>query len=240
MRILVLGGSWFLGKHIAAGALQRGWAVTTFNRGRSGRDVDGVEPIHGDRTNRADLERLADHGRWDAVIDTSSSEFSPRDVLAAATALSRAARRWVHISTVSVYEGWPHQPLTDTSPLLLCTPDADESFGYTGADGSPTKYGFQKAGGERAVTEAFGGWSAPSEVAASSPRRLPSSASNRLMSGMWLGSPSIRPPARRAAASTSRTARASRSAASSTPAWRRRAAPGRQPGSILQCSSSRG
>ncbi|WP_425442547.1 hypothetical protein [Streptomyces colonosanans] len=45
MRILVMGGTWFLGKHIAEGALARGWAVTTFNRGRSGRDVDGVEPV---------------------------------------------------------------------------------------------------------------------------------------------------------------------------------------------------
>ncbi|WP_073950138.1 NAD-dependent epimerase/dehydratase family protein [Streptomyces kebangsaanensis] len=156
MRILVMGGTWFLGKHIAEDALARGWAVTTFNRGRSGRDVDGVEPVRGDRTNRDDLDRLAQHGPWDAVIDTSSSDLPPRDVLAAAVALCPSARRWVHISTVSVYEGWPHQPLTDASPLLDCPADADESFGYTGADGSPTTYGFQKAGGERAVTEAFG------------------------------------------------------------------------------------
>jgi hypothetical protein len=50
MRILVIGGTWFLGKTIAEGALARGWAVATFNRGRSGCDVPGVEPIHGDRT----------------------------------------------------------------------------------------------------------------------------------------------------------------------------------------------
>jgi nucleoside-diphosphate-sugar epimerase len=90
------------------------------------------------------------------VIDTSSSELAPRDVLSAATSLRKRARRWVHISTVSVYEGWPHQPLTEESPLLACPADADESFGYTGEDGSPTQYGFQKAGGERAVVEAFG------------------------------------------------------------------------------------
>lgn len=156
MRILVMGGSWFLGRHIAKSALREGWAVTTFNRGRSGHDVDGVELVHGDRTSREDLERLAGHGPWDAVIDTSSSELPPREVLMAATVLRPAAARWVHISTVSVYEGWPHQPLTDDSPLLDCPADADDSYGYTGEDGSPTKYGFQKAGGERAVTEAFG------------------------------------------------------------------------------------
>jgi nucleoside-diphosphate-sugar epimerase len=70
--------------------------------------------------------------------------------------LRPGVRRWVHISTVSVYEGWPHQRITDGSPLLECPPDADASYGYTGTDGSPTQYGFQKAGGERAVTEVFG------------------------------------------------------------------------------------
>ncbi|CAL9359713.1 hypothetical protein SUDANB105_00638 [Streptomyces sp. enrichment culture] len=156
MRILVIGGTWFLGRCIAEGALARGWSVTTFNRGRSGHDVHGVEPVHGDRTSREDLDRLAQHGTWDVVIDTSSSDFPPRDVLLAATALRKVARRWVHISTVSVYQGWPHQPLTDDSTLLDCPADADESYGYTGEDGSPTVYGFQKAGGERAVAEVFG------------------------------------------------------------------------------------
>ncbi|MFI9764992.1 NAD-dependent epimerase/dehydratase family protein [Streptomyces sp. NPDC051963] len=156
MRILVIGGTWFLGKSIAERALARGWAVTTFNRGRSGPDVEGVQPVHGDRTVREDLGRLAGHGPWDVVIDTSSSDLAPRDVLLSTTVLREAAQRWVHISTVSVYEGWPHQPLHDASPLLECPADADDRYGYTGEDGSPTAYGFQKAGGERAVTEAFG------------------------------------------------------------------------------------
>ncbi|MFD7712124.1 NAD-dependent epimerase/dehydratase family protein [Streptomyces sp. NPDC059786] len=156
MRILVMGGTWFLGKAIAELALARGWSVTTFNRGRSGRDVEGVESVHGDRTDREDLQRLARHGLWDAVIDTSSSDFPPRDVLLATTALRQAARRWVHVSTVSVYRGWPNEALADDSPLLDCPEDADETFGYTGDGGSPTVYGFQKAGGERAVTAAFG------------------------------------------------------------------------------------
>ncbi|MEU6323195.1 NAD-dependent epimerase/dehydratase family protein [Streptomyces sp. NPDC047009] len=156
MRILVIGGTWFLGKAIAESALSRRWAVTTFNRGRSGADVPGVEALHGDRTVHEDLVKLAQFGPWDTVIDTSSSELAPRDVLLSATSLQDRAARWVHISTVSVYAGWPHEPLTEESPLLDCPANADESFGYTGEDGSPTKYGFQKAGGERAVAEAFG------------------------------------------------------------------------------------
>jgi nucleoside-diphosphate-sugar epimerase len=156
MRILVLGGTWFLGKDVVGGALARGWEVTTFNRGRSGADAPGVHAVRGDRTDPDGLRALAACGPWDAVIDTSSSELPPRGVLLAARALADQATRWVHISTVSVYAGWPHQPLTEDSPLLDCPPDADEAYGHTGPDGSPTKYGFQKAGGERAVSEAFG------------------------------------------------------------------------------------
>ncbi|MDQ0990736.1 NAD-dependent epimerase/dehydratase family protein [Streptomyces sp. V3I7] len=156
MRILVIGGTWFLGKAIAESAQVRGWDVTTFNRGRSGPDVPGVETVRGDRTDLSDLRRLAQLGPWDAVIDTSSSDFPPREVLLATTTLREAARRWVHISTVSVYQGWPNHHLTEDSALLDCPADADGTFGYTGADGSPTRYGFQKAGGERAVSEAFG------------------------------------------------------------------------------------
>ncbi|MEN8649612.1 NAD-dependent epimerase/dehydratase family protein [Streptomyces sp. 21So2-11] len=156
MKILVLGGTWFLGKAVVERALAQGWEVTTFNRGRSGRDADGVQPVHGDRTVAEDLGRLAGHGPWDAVIDTSSSELPPRDVQLGVQKLGSVTGRWVHISTVSVYEGWPHEALTEDSAILDCPADADSSFGYTGEDGSPTTYGFQKAGGERAVVNAFG------------------------------------------------------------------------------------
>ncbi|WP_331730649.1 NAD-dependent epimerase/dehydratase family protein (plasmid) [Kitasatospora sp. NBC_00070] len=156
MRILVLGGTWFLGRAVVEGALQRGWDVTTFSRGRSGTPTEGAQHVLGDRTERADLERLAGYGPWDAVIDTSSTELSPQGVLFSSTVLRSQVARWVHVSTVSVYQGWPHERLTEDGPILDCPPDADENFGYTGADGSPTIYGFQKAGGERAVQTVFG------------------------------------------------------------------------------------
>lgn len=76
MRILVMGGTWFLGRAIVDDALRRGWEVTTFNRGRSGA-VEGADTVRGDRTNPDDLKRLASQGPWDAVVDTSSSEFPP-------------------------------------------------------------------------------------------------------------------------------------------------------------------
>ncbi|MFC4035728.1 hypothetical protein ACFO3J_30285 [Streptomyces polygonati] len=46
MKLLVLGGTWFLGKAVAEGAIARGWTVSAFNRGRSGVAVHGVREIH--------------------------------------------------------------------------------------------------------------------------------------------------------------------------------------------------
>jgi nucleoside-diphosphate-sugar epimerase len=156
VRILLLGGTWFLGPALIADAAARGWDVTVFNRGRSGPDPAGVTAVHGDRTSTEDLRRLARGGRWDAVVDSSSSQLPPRNVLLAAEALRASAARWVHISTVSVYAGWPNHPLREGSALLDCPPDADGGYGHDGPDGSPTRYGFQKAGGERAVLQHFG------------------------------------------------------------------------------------
>lgn len=158
MRILVLGGTWFLGKAVAEAALERGWQVTTFNRGRSSRDLPGTEAVHGDRTVAEDLQRLAKHGPWDAVIDTSASSLAPREVLSGARALADAAGRYVYVSTVSAYRGWPDEPLTEASPILDGPADADSNYGKMpdGWDGPDLHYGRQKAGTERAVLKAFG------------------------------------------------------------------------------------
>jgi len=70
MRILVLGGTRFVGRALVDQAVSRGHDVTTFTRGRHGEPRPGAEALHGDRTRPADLRPLA--GRdWDAVIDTS-------------------------------------------------------------------------------------------------------------------------------------------------------------------------
>jgi 2'-hydroxyisoflavone reductase len=152
-RLLVLGGSWFLGRAVADDALARGWKVTTFRRGRSGEDAPGATVIRGDRTNADDLARLASAGPWDAVVDTSG--YVPREVLAVARALDPVVGRYVFVSTVSVYEGWPLEPLTEDSPVLDCPADAGPDFGYDGVPG-PSVYGFTKSGSERAVREVFG------------------------------------------------------------------------------------
>jgi 2'-hydroxyisoflavone reductase len=55
MRLLVLGGTHFLGRHVVTAALQRGHDVATFTRGVSGASPEGARPLHGDRDDPAAL-----------------------------------------------------------------------------------------------------------------------------------------------------------------------------------------
>lgn len=150
MRLLVIGGTWFLGRALAEEAVRAGHDVTTFNRGRTATDVAGVTALRGDRTNPGDLGRLRAAGPWDAVVDTSG--YVPADVLAAATALDDRAGRYVFVSTIAAYADWPHAPLTEDAPLRACPPTAVEA---PDADRGE-RYGRLKAGCERAALEAFG------------------------------------------------------------------------------------
>lgn len=151
--VLVLGGSWFLGRTVVSEALARGWSVTTFRRGVTGTDVLGVDLVRGDRTSAADLDRLAKSGPWDLVVDTSG--YVPREQGLVARALEPVTGRFAFVSSVSAYEGWPVEPLTEASAVLDCPPDAGPDFGYD-ADPGPTVYGFTKAGCERAVLDVYG------------------------------------------------------------------------------------
>lgn len=150
MRLLVLGGTWFLGRVMVEAALQRGHSVTTFNRGRTGADAAGVEALRGDRERPADLARLSQAAPWDAVIDTSASV--PRVALSSACALADRVDRYVLVSTVSVYSEWPHRGVSEMSPVRECAPDAGP--GSASVYGT---YGVLKAGCERAVQQWFDG-----------------------------------------------------------------------------------
>lgn len=153
MRLLILGGTRFVGRAVALAAIGHGWEVTTFNRGLSGTDVAHVHALRGDRTNPADLAVLAATGPWDAVIDTSG--YVPREVLAVCKRLEPVAGRYIFMSTVSVYRGWPVEPLSEASDVLYCPPDAGPDYGEDTEDG-PTRYGYQKSGCELAVASTFG------------------------------------------------------------------------------------
>jgi nucleoside-diphosphate-sugar epimerase len=153
MRLLILGGTQFVGHAVATSAVARGWTVSTFNRGLSGPDVAGVHRVRGDRTRPGDLANLAAAGPWDAVIDTSG--YVPREVLATCEHLTPVAPWYVFMSTVSVYSGWPVVPLSEASDMLYCPPDAGPDYGEDVEDG-PTRYGYQKSGCELAVTQTYG------------------------------------------------------------------------------------
>src|SRR6516225_5152445 len=113
MRLLVMGGTVFLGRHIVAAATERGHELTLFNRGVSNPEtVDGVEQLHGDREH--DLALLAGR-RWDAVIDTSG--YLPRVVRASSELLAGAVDRYAFVSSISAYGALPRPGLDEDAPL---------------------------------------------------------------------------------------------------------------------------
>mgnify|MGYP000686902668 CR=1 FL=1 len=101
MRLLVVGGTRFIGKHVVGVARSRGHDVTVFHRGRSGTPPDGVRSVLGDR----DQDLSAVSGSWDAVIDTSA--YHPEQVSRLASAVR--TDRYLYVSSVSAYAP-PAQP----------------------------------------------------------------------------------------------------------------------------------
>jgi 2'-hydroxyisoflavone reductase len=114
MRLLILGGTIFLGRHVAAAALARGHEVTLFHRGRHGNDLfPEAEHLHGDRG--GDLSALEGR-RFDAAVDTSG--YQPADVAASSALLAAAGVEHLSfVSTCNVYPGWPQEPVSEDSPV---------------------------------------------------------------------------------------------------------------------------
>ncbi|WP_218081371.1 SDR family oxidoreductase [Anthocerotibacter panamensis] len=113
MRLLILGGTVFLGRYLVEGALARGHRVTLFNRGQHNPDLfPGVEKLRGDRS--TDLRALMGHS-WDAVIDTCG--FVPRVVQASAELLADVVDHYTFISTASVYRDFRTAHFDETYPL---------------------------------------------------------------------------------------------------------------------------
>jgi len=147
LRLLVLGGTRFLGRAAVEEALARGHEVTLFNRGETNAELfPEAEKLRGDRT--GDLVAL--RGReWDAVLDPSTS--IPAVVRASAEALTGKAGHYLYISTVSVYAS-SARPNDEDSPLaqLGDLPDDHLTEDFS-------NYGALKALCEAAVADAFGG-----------------------------------------------------------------------------------
>src|SRR5262245_6494276 len=112
MKILVIGGTRFVGRHFVSAAVARGHELTLFNRGQHAAAVfpDG-EMIHGDRF--SELAKLAGR-RWDVVLDTCG--LLPRAVRASAEALCDAIDVYVYVSSQSVYADMSRPGVAEDSP----------------------------------------------------------------------------------------------------------------------------
>jgi len=150
LKLLVLGGTGFIGPHQVGYALARGHEVTTFNRGRrSGMFGESVEELVGDRDARkaGGLAALAGSRTWDAVIDNSG--YVPRHVGDSAGLLAGRAQRYVFISTASVYDFEKAATFDESGPLASLADRAGEQV-------TNETYGPLKAECERRVRLAFG------------------------------------------------------------------------------------
>src|SRR5262245_45940002 len=114
LRILILGGTGFIGPYQVQYALDRGHTVTLFNRGRTNPQLfPNVGKLVGDRAN--DLKSL--EGRdWDVVIDNSATD--PRWVERSASLLKDRVKRYVFVSTRSVYFDTSRIPMTIEAPVF--------------------------------------------------------------------------------------------------------------------------
>jgi 2'-hydroxyisoflavone reductase len=145
MRVLVLGGTKFIGRHYAYAAMRAGHAVTLFHRGTLGvGSVEGAADILGDRTK--DLHLLAGQ-TWDLVMD--SSGYKPGVVRDSARALQNSCGRYLFVSTVSVYQGSGEEAIReDSEKVPIGDPDAQEVTGET--------YGYLKVLCEQEIESAYG------------------------------------------------------------------------------------
>ncbi|MFD8705270.1 NAD-dependent epimerase/dehydratase family protein [Kitasatospora sp. NPDC059648] len=146
MRILVLGGTSFVGRAITADALRGGAEVTLFNRGRTNPGLfPGARHLLGDR-DTGDYTALRG-GEWDAVVDVSG--FWPRQVGQAMAVLGDRVGRYLFVSTQAVYQQGGLAPFSDESaPLRAPLRDAEDLTEAT--------YGRLKVACEQDVTARYG------------------------------------------------------------------------------------
>jgi 2'-hydroxyisoflavone reductase len=171
-RILILGGTGFLGPKTIAAALARGHTVTIFNRGKREKFLPlehEVEHLYGNRdpllpadderdaegkllrpdASPKGLEQLAGRS-WDVVIDNSG--YYPRMVKASAELLARSASQYIFISSISAYGENPAQGGDETTRLATLADPAVETMGEQSEN-----YGGLKALCEQAAEAAFPG-----------------------------------------------------------------------------------
>ncbi|HSN70894.1 MAG TPA: SDR family oxidoreductase, partial [Steroidobacteraceae bacterium] len=145
LKLLILGGTGFIGPHFVETALARGHELTLFNRGKRNTELfPDVERILGDRN--GEIDGLKGR-RWDAVIDNSG--YVPRHVQLSADLLHGNVGRYLFISSISVYASLAEPGIDEDAPLAqIPDPTVEEITGET--------YGALKALCEQAVERRYG------------------------------------------------------------------------------------
>lgn len=145
MRVLVLGGTGFIGPHIVKAMLDAGHDVSIFTRGQREMPFSGVEQLIGDRND--DLSALKGR-RWDVVIDNSASRVAGW-VRNSATLLEDQVDTYLFTSTRSVYGRFPTVGMNEESPILDPDPAAID-------EGRELSYGVAKSTMEHELHEIMG------------------------------------------------------------------------------------
>jgi 2'-hydroxyisoflavone reductase len=151
-RILILGGTGFLGPAIVAAARARGHLLTLFNRGKTRPGLfPDVEKRRGDRDpNKDEGLKSLENGEWDAVIDDSG--YYPRIVGASSRLLAPRVKQYIYISSISAYKGPNPMHGDEDAPLATLADPTVETMGQQFEN-----YGGLKAACERAAESALPG-----------------------------------------------------------------------------------
>ncbi len=146
MKLLLIGGTGFLGSHLVEAALQRGHELTLFNRGQHNPTLfPNVEQLHGNR----DGGLVVLQGRhWDAVIDTCG--YFPRVVGALAQAVASLTEHYTFISSISVYADFSKVGIDEHAPVAILADEHVEEV-------MNENYGALKALSEQAAEHAMPG-----------------------------------------------------------------------------------
>ncbi|MES2522723.1 MAG: NAD-dependent epimerase/dehydratase family protein [Gemmatimonadota bacterium] len=145
-RILVLGGTGYIGPHLVEHALSQGHTVTLFNRGRTKPGLfPKVEKLQGDR-NVAEGHAALRGRRWDVVYDLPAT--NPKWIVNAAAALRGNVRQYVYVSSTAAYADFARSFPVETDPLQTPAPIEPST--------PPASYGPLKVRCEMLVQEAFG------------------------------------------------------------------------------------
>ncbi|MEX2467311.1 MAG: NAD-dependent epimerase/dehydratase family protein, partial [Gemmatimonadota bacterium] len=154
-RLLILGGTGFIGPHMVRYAVERGHEVSIFTRGRSDADIPDVEQLVGDRN---DDHTALEGRRWDVVFDNNTQDY--RWVQRSTALLADATEHYVFVSSISAYAldgfGWASATRVLTEPAVgedherIRPPEGWE-------DGQDAPYGLMKSLSEDIVRAAFPG-----------------------------------------------------------------------------------